>query len=366
VGDKTGKKIPDFMIRSRGQKGKDAVIGANSVVIIGIVYLLGDYIPISWYFKVAGVFLLSYVVFVLFMAAVCYILQRIVGYTRGDSSINTGMFPTFVTKPPADLLTYDELRIMFYGEIIAAFVPCVLSAALIFVLINPWFIVATIAMVDFAFLFCFTEDGNLTRFGRANLIRKDYAAADNIARSIAIGYHLMQRERFSDMPKLLFVAPNEIIDMYDYRQSVFCYLRSMEIRDFKRAIILTERVIKSHYFEQLRGLALITERNAVLADQLISLMLVGDKESKKKASKLYWDNSYFITEWFSDNVVNMRYQTVQYGFAKLIAVNSEAQAKNANDRFWEATEGCNIAWIVSFYAGLILEIETTANAEKVT
>jgi hypothetical protein len=62
----------------------------------------------------------------------------------------------------------------------------------------------------------------------------------------------------------------------------------------------------------------------------------------------------------------MRCQTVQYGFSKLIAVNDEAQAKAASDRFWEAADGCNIAWIISFYAGLILEIETLANAQKIT
>lgn len=354
------------MIRSAGQKGKDAVIGTNTLVIFGIIYLLGDYIPISWYLKVAGVALLCYVIFVIFAAAVCCTLQKTVGYSFGDPAINTGMFPTFVTKPPADLLNYDELRIMFYGEVIAAFVPFAAATALIFVLQNPWFIVAAVAMIDFAFLFCFTEDGNLTRFGRARLIRKDYAAADNIARSIAIGYHLAERERFSDMPKLLFVAPNEIIDMYDYRQSMYCYQRSMEVRNFKRAIILTERVIESQYFEHLRGLALITERHAVLADRIISLMLSGDSENKEQARKLYYENSFWLTEIYSDNVLNMRCQTVQYGYARIIAKNAEAQAKAASDRFWEATEGCNIAWMVSFYAGLQLEIETLANAEKIT
>jgi hypothetical protein len=337
----------------------------NSAIILGIIYGVAEAkISFTWALKTAAVSLLSYVVFIAIMACVVFLLQKLVGYTRGDSSISMGMFPTFTMQPPADLMTYDELRLMFYGEVFVSFVPCVAAAAMTFIFLNEWFITAAYALVNFALLFCFTEDGNLSRFGRMARIHNDYAAADNIARSIAIGYRLSQRERFSEMPKLLFVAPNEIIDMYDYRQSVFCYLRSMEIRDFKRAVILTERVIKSHYFEQLRGLAFITERNAVVADRILSLILDGDPDNKEQARKLYYDNSFWLTEYFNDNVVNMRCQTVQYAYAKLIAVNAEAQAKASAERFWEAAEGCNINWIVSFYAGLQLEIETIVKAAE--
>jgi hypothetical protein len=346
-------EVPDFQKEALATSGNEAALIANAVGILVVLYFLSEFIGFERAVKAAVIAAVCFVVFSVYTIVSSVILQKICGWSYADFEIEKSFFPTLIMKPPADPMSYGTLYLLFLGEILLSFIPAALCIALIFSTGDLWFIIAAIAMVNWAVLFCCKIDGNLNRFGRFRLLAGDYTAADIIGRAILIGYKYKQGERLRDMDKLLFIAPNKPDSMYDYRQMVFAYSYALETTDYKRAIMLTEMLSG----EIPRGISGITERHCITADKLLALILSDAPIADIK--KLYADNRSWLLETYSDNALNIRVQTVLYAYIKIILGQKADKSASdaAHERFWQSAERVNMPNLVSCYAEKLLEIE---------
>jgi hypothetical protein len=345
--------IPDTIYGKPESSGSDTVLFINAVIILGFLRLFGEYIGLEKMMIAVGVAAICFVLFGIYIVIATFLLKRACGYRFIDMTFEKGFFGTFVMKPPDELLDNSTLKILFLGEILLSFIPAVISVVFLFLSQNLYYIVAAFVMCDFGFLFCFKKDGNLTKFGRYKLLQNDYTSADIIARTILIAYKRGEGERLRDMPKMMFIAPNIVNDMYDFRQLVFAYSYALETNDYDRAIKLTAMVTSVSP----KTTVGITELHCVTADRLLALILGGAPETEIK--KLYADNRIWLLETYSNNSLNIRVQTTLYAYMKLVLrekAAGEAQ-KSVTDRFWEFAEMCGDSCLVGAYAEKLLEIE---------
>jgi hypothetical protein len=346
-------EVPDFQKEALAESGNEARLITNAVIILAALYFLSEAIGFERAVKAAVIAAVCFVIFSVYTVIASFFLKKICGFKYVAFEIEKGLFPTFVMKPPADPLSYGKLYMLFFGEILLSFVPAISAVVLIFSSGNFWFLIAAVAMVNWALLFCFKVEGNLNRFGRFRLLAGDYTAADTIGRVILIGYNYKKGERLRDMDKLLFIAPNKPDSMFDYKQMIYAYSYALETSDYKRVIMLTEMLSG----KLPRGIAGITERHCITADKLLAMILSNAPIADIK--KLYADNRSWLLETYSDNALNIRVQTVLYAYIKIILSGraDKAASDAANERFWQSSERVNMPNLVSCYAEKLLEIE---------
>jgi hypothetical protein len=343
----------DVIYDNNRNDGNTTVLVVNALIIYGFLRFFGEYFDFDVIAKGVGVALICFVIFSVYIVVATLILKSVCGWKFIDFTFEKGIFPTFEMKPPDDPMDFNTLKLLFSGEVLLSFIPAAISFVLLFLSANLYFIVAIIAMCDFAFFFCFKKDGNLTKFGRNKLLSKDATAADIIARTILIGYNRKSGMRFRDMPKILFIAPNKVTDMYDFRQLVFAYSFALEAGDYKRVIKLTD-LVSGRTAKTAAG---ITELHFITADRLLAMILGDSPEAEIK--KLYAENRNWLLETYSDNILNVRCQTTLYAYLKLVLRERAAEEaqKSISERFWEYAEKCGDSCLVNAYAEKLLEIE---------
>jgi hypothetical protein len=356
-------EVPELENQAITSNGNEARLISNAVVIFIVLYFFGRFVGFERAIIAAVIAAVCFVIFNIYTIISSVVLQKFCRFTYVDFEIEKSVFPRFIMKPPPDPMSYSALYTLFLGEILLSFVPAVISIVLLFTTFNLWFAVAAAAMINWALQFCFKVEGNLSRFGRFKILARDYTSADIIGRTILIGYKLRQGERCKDMDRLLFIAPNKPVNMYDYRQMVYAYSYSLETGDYKRVLILTDLLSG----ELPKGIAGITERHCITADRLLAMILSDAPIADIK--KIYADNRTWLLENYSNQALNMRCQIVLFAYIKIILGEKadKAAAENASERFWNYSERCKERNLVSVYAEKLLEIENKSKdaAEKI-
>jgi hypothetical protein len=346
-------EVPELENQSITSNGNEARLISNAVVIFIVLYFFGRAIGFERAIIAAVIAAVCFVIFNVYTIISSFIIKKFCRYSYVDFEIEKGVFPTFIMKPPPDPMSYSALYTLFLGEILLSFVPAIISIVLMFSTLNLWFGVAVAAMINWALMFCFKVEGNLNRFGRFGLLARDYTSADIIGRTILIAYKLKEGERYRDMDRLLFIAPNKPVNMYDYRQTVYAYSYALETGDYKRVLILTDLLSG----ELPKGIAGISERHCITADRLLAMILSDAPTADIK--KLYADNRNWLLETYSNQPLNLRCQTVLFAYIKIVLGEKadKKAAEAASERFWDYSERCKERNLINTYAEKLLEIE---------